>query len=446
MPRLASLVSKQLAGVGITRGNAVGFISTLDYTTENYTYPQPAIDSAGNIVFAGLNRVGGTDDNAIVSKYDSDGILLWSKYIGYPTTDEWSYWVTVDSSDNIIFTGMTFSVGQGLNDMFVVKLNSSGTLQWVRALGGTNTEKGYCVATDALDNIYVVGDTGSQGQGSNDCLLVKFNSSGTVQWQKILGDGGSQTFTKLVIDSSGNIIVSGDQTSTQTLILAKYNSSGTLQWYKTFDGLTDADYNVMSGIDVDSSGNIYCSLNSRLGTGSPKPYRQVLIKCNSSGTVQWARLMQGSETIYSGGVAIDYLGDIVLTSTAVVSGIANVLITKYNSSGTLLYQKTIGNGNSFGSSGTAADSLGNIFCCGTIDGGYAGGGGGVIMRLPSDGSGTMPSPFVYQNSTFTSSAISISVNSSYTYTAASASLTNLTPSSPTITNTGLTSERYLING
>lgn len=445
MPRLASLTLQQLAGIGITRANlvGVGFISTLDYDSETYTYPPPAIDSAGNVVFAGLHRVGGTDDDAIVTKYDSEGTLLWSKYIGYPTTDEWSYWVTVDSSDNIIFTGMTWSVGQGTNDMFVVKLNSSGTLQWVRALGGTSTEKGYCVTTDASNNIYIVGDTGSVGQGSNDCLLVKFNSSGTVQWQKILGDGTAQYFKRIVVDASGNIYCSGEHSgSGNDLILVKYNSSGTLQWYKRFDGMTDGDYHLMTGIDVDSSGNIYCSGQSRSATGS-KPYRQFLIKCNSSGTVQWARLMENTESIFDAGAVIDSSGDIVLTASVSVSGIYKVLISKYNSSGTLLYQKTIGNGNGLTSSGTAADSLGNIFVAGTINGGYAGGGGGMVMKLPSDGSGVMPSSFVYQNSAFTNSTISISPVS-VTYTGASASLTNLTPSSPTITNTGLTSQRYLI--
>ena len=74
----------------------------------------------------------------------------------------------------------------------MVKYNSSGTKQWTKQLGTSSTDTANGVATDSSGNVYVAGGTyggldGNTGSGVNDLFVVKYNSSGTKQWTNQLG-------------------------------------------------------------------------------------------------------------------------------------------------------------------------------------------------------------------------------------------------------------------
>jgi len=165
--------------------------------------------------------------------------------------------VAIDSADNIIVTGRTDSDGAGGRDLLIAKYNSAGALQWDRTLGGTGTEIGHAVAIDSADNIIVVGYTTSDGAGGNDFLIAKYNSAGALQWDRTLGGTGSEIGNAVAIDSADNIIVVGYTTSDgaggDDVLIAKYNSAGSLQWDRTLGG-TGSD--VGHAVAIDSADNI----------------------------------------------------------------------------------------------------------------------------------------------------------------------------------------------
>ena len=88
-------------------------------------------------------------------------------------------------------TGTTYrnldgNTSAGDNDLFVVKYNSSGTKQWTKQMGSSSRDYDYGVATDSSRNVYVSGDTyggldNNTNAGSNDLLVVKYNSDGVKQ-------------------------------------------------------------------------------------------------------------------------------------------------------------------------------------------------------------------------------------------------------------------------
>ena len=118
----------------------------------------------------------------------------------------------------------------------------SNTKQWTKQLGTTENDYGEGVTTDSSGNIYVTGITqGLDGNinklGLYDIILMKFDSSGTKQWNKQLVtsnrqyDQGSKSF----FDSSGNIYVTGSTglllfpSDKGDIFLIKFNSSGIKQ-------------------------------------------------------------------------------------------------------------------------------------------------------------------------------------------------------------------------
>ena len=115
-----------------------------------------------------------------------------SHYIQYnrelgSTGHETGQGVSTDSSGNVYVTGYTdggldSNSNAGNDDLFVVKYNSNGTKQWTQQLGTSQVDHAYGIASDSSD-IYVTGmSTGSlDGTSDTGLFVIKYNSSGTIQ-------------------------------------------------------------------------------------------------------------------------------------------------------------------------------------------------------------------------------------------------------------------------
>ena len=222
-----------------------------------------AVDSSGNVFVCGETTKNMTSTGALVAKLNNSGALQWQRTLDSSYSQVF-YDVVVDSSDNVYVGGYTGI--SGVTYYLAAKYNNSGTLQWQRTIGGSSTsEDGYSITIDSSDNVYVGGVSTGGGVGVYDSYLVKYNSSGTYQWQKSLGTSGQQIqIRSLASDSSDNVYVAGSYSS--SYFFAKYNSSGTLQWQRSFGGSgTDWSY----GISADGNGNVYVvGSTSSSGAGS----------------------------------------------------------------------------------------------------------------------------------------------------------------------------------
>jgi len=416
------------------------WIATLGGSAEE-TASSIAIDSSDNPhVFGFTTSSGQGGFDFILAKYDTAGSIQWQRTLG-AADDENGHSVAIDSSNNLYAFGYTTSAGAGSRDFLLAKYNSFGTLQWQVVLGGSGADFGRSVAIDSADNPYVFGWQNSAGAGSYDFLLAKYNSSGTLQWQRILGGTGAEIGYSVAIDSSNNPYVLGYTTSTgegsSDFLLAKYNSSGTIQWQRVLGG-TGAEEG--QSIAFDSSDNVYvCGFTDSEGTNRDSVF---LAKYNSSGTVQWQRILGGSDTEEGYSVAIDSLDNVYafgITSSA-GEGIDDCLIAKYNSSGTIQWQRVLGSSGFEEGVSIAFDSLDNIYVLGETSAG-ADGDNFLFAKLPNDGSltGTYELDgvnFVYAASTLTAATSTLTAATS-SLTAATSTLTGatstLTGATPTFT-------------
>jgi hypothetical protein len=213
------LWSTYLGGSGWTEGDGV------------------AVEGSGNILVTGGTNSsgwvsGGFDTtlggyvDAFVAKLSSSGGHLWSTYLG-GSDDDWGNGVAVDGSGNIVVTGVTESSGYethgGYRDAFVAKLSSSGGLLWSTYLGGSGGDGGYGVAVDGSGNIVVTGDTSSSGwvsggfdtilDGDSDAFVAKLSASGGHLWSTYLGGNIDDWGWGVAVDGSGNILVTGGTSS-----------------------------------------------------------------------------------------------------------------------------------------------------------------------------------------------------------------------------------------
>ena len=250
----------------------------------------------------GISRIGSSD--LLLMKYNSSGTRQWTKLLGISSKYTYGYGLDVDSSGNIYATGSTDgnldnNTNAGSEDVFLTKYNTSGTKQWTKLFGSSSSEVGNKVALDGTGYVYITGYTegildGGSVSGDRDVFIAKYNTSGTQQWIKQLGDTNSEG-EDIVADSSGNVYVTGytygdfdgnKNLGNKDIIIVKYNSSGTKQWTKQYG--TSA-YDEGKGITLDSSGYLYITGHTSgglYGNTNAGSYDIFLMKLDSSGTIQ----------------------------------------------------------------------------------------------------------------------------------------------------------------
>jgi hypothetical protein len=220
-----------------------------------------------------------------VMKLDSSGSYQWHTFYGASGYEDACLAIATDGSGNVYVTGSSYATwngpaGQsplhahtGYYDIFVLKLDSSGTYQWHTFYGSSGNDQGLGIVTDGSGNVYVTGNGYSMGD-VNNIFVLKLSSNGSEQWLKIYGSNASfndrDTGYGITIDGRGNVYVTGESDATwngpggqsplhahsggEESFVLKLNSSGSYQWH-TFYGSSSNDMGL--GIVTDGSGNVY---------------------------------------------------------------------------------------------------------------------------------------------------------------------------------------------
>lgn len=285
---------KSLSGTGNEYSLSISTDASNNVYTTGY-YTGSCDFDPGPLVF-NITSAGGSDD-LFISKLDENGNFIYAKGIGVLGATELGYGITADNSGNAYITGRfasavdfdpgvgtTTLTSTGADDIFVLKLNSTGDFVWARNLGGTGTDYGRTVAVDASSNVYVGGYFSSTGDfdpgvgtanltsaGGNDAFVAKLNSSGNYLWAKGIGSTGNDFILSLDLDASSNAIITGRYYNTVDfdpgagtfnltsagdgeIFLLRLDASGNFGWAKTMGGAT---LDLGFGVCYDQNGNIY---------------------------------------------------------------------------------------------------------------------------------------------------------------------------------------------
>ena len=221
-----------------------------------------------------------------------------------------------DYGENIISTrdsgflaiGATESYGNGLTDMYFVKTDKDGNVLWHKAYGGANIDYGKSVV-ETLDSGFIACGYSNSENLNYDIFLVKINKNGILQWSKSIGgndwDFGNRII-KSVIDSNHFYIV-GKTFSYGSIngdgFVLKINSFGDSLWMKTYGGNMEDEF---EDIIQSENGNLYCIGNNK----SVKPEPRLWISCQSeSGDTLWNYY---SDSTFSTGRSITKINEKII--------------------------------------------------------------------------------------------------------------------------------------
>jgi hypothetical protein len=330
----------------VDEADVCGSASTFAKTIGGSSYEDEAFSiiqsSDGGYVVAGwtLNFGVGYSGDIYVVKLDSGGNVQWTKTIGGSSWDEASS--IIQSSDGgYVVAGSTRSFGAGDYDIYIVKLDLGGNVQWTKTIGGSLTDVARSIIQSSDGGYVVAGWTASFGAGNEDIYVVKLDSSGNVQWTKTIG-GSSDDFAYSITQSSdGGYVVAGETSSfgagNDDFYVVKLDSSGNVQWTKTIGGSSDDI--AWSIIQSSDGGYVVAGGTQSFGAGGRDIY---VVKLDSGGNVQWTKTIGGSNWDFAISIIQSSDGGYVVAGYTLSFGLGDIYVVKLDSGGNVQWTKTIG--------------------------------------------------------------------------------------------------------
>jgi len=356
MKKIINLIILILIFSGLVAGNVSSF--TVKQTTEEWavTFGGSNIDvgyfvqqtTDGGYIITGYTRsYGASGHNIWLIKTDSTGNELWNKTFGGASDDEGES-VQQTTDGGYIITGWTESYGAGNQDLWVIKTDSFGNQQWNKVFGGTNDDAGTSVEQTTDGGYIIAGHTLSYGAGSVDAWLIKTDASGNQQWSKTFGGASSDGAWCVQQTTDGGFILTGWTWSYGQALgnvwLIKTDDLGNQQWNKAFGGSdVDRGYYVQQTND---GGYIITGYTASFGAGLDD---MLLIKTDSSGNEQWTKTFGGTGRDYGNQVQQTISGGYIIGGYTLSFGAGgdDVWLVKTDSSGNKVWDETFG--------GTASD-------------------------------------------------------------------------------------------
>lgn len=231
--------------------NAGGnYIWARTFGADEYQMPTAmALDASSNVIIAGdfagsgdfdpttnvFNITATSNVEMFAVKMTTGGDFTWAQSFGTPTNDEYILDVATDGDANIILTGTftqpvdfdnTAAVASvssaGSVDVFLVKLNADGTLNWARSLGSTTSDMASAITVDENNNIYLStnhqlsidfdlneGTSIVAGPVGGNITVAKYAADSQLLWTSSFGGDGTESPKAMTSIAEDVIYVAG---------------------------------------------------------------------------------------------------------------------------------------------------------------------------------------------------------------------------------------------
>jgi hypothetical protein len=217
------------------------------HTYENPTHGEEAYcvkeDYNGGFVIAGVIHHSATLRNAWIIKTDNSGDTLWTyKYGDNRNAEALNICCTSDSG--YIITGFKNIPGKS-GDVFLLKLDKNGKLDWVQTYGGSTHQEG-CIVQQTTDGGYMVAGSDDVWGRAYDYYLIKTDEYGNLEWSKTFGGNKYDHCTSAQQTYDGGYILFGrsDSHNPNNDLAVKTNSTGDTLWTKNFRRTNDFGWSV----------------------------------------------------------------------------------------------------------------------------------------------------------------------------------------------------------
>jgi hypothetical protein len=234
-----------------------------------------------------------------------DTSVTWQVHLG-GTGEDVARSVQQTSDGGYILTGYTNSIGAGGFDLWLVKTDGSGCVEWSKTFGGEYDDFGYSGQQTPDGGYILVGATKSSGAGDADVWLVKTDAGGNKVWDQTFGGGLGDCGYCLQCTADGGYIITGDTFSfgagSGDAYLIKTDSDGKESWSKTFGDSTHQEQGFCLRLTKDP-GYVIAGMITDLSNPEELDEDAYLVKTDADGNNPLSKVL-GYKGFHDGGTAV----------------------------------------------------------------------------------------------------------------------------------------------
>ncbi len=288
-------------------------------------------------------------------KLRQGGKKIWEETYGGSFLDQ-AKDMTITADGGCILTGQTISNGgdvsdnNGLSDIWVVKVDSSGGIQWENTYGSTLNDGAEAILKTRDDGYIITGYSSlgdqdvSSNYGKTDVWVLKLSRKGKIQWKSTYGGPKVDLAEAIVQDEDGEYIMAGHTASDSLDVtknkgktdgwLIKIGNRGTIQWKKTFGGKGKDQLNTLKVLPD----------KSLLAGGTKNGYAW-LLKIDSNGSMKREMHYKNEPKANIQSLEIDQAQNLVLCGKSFPkkNNKPKGWIANANGSGKILWDRNYGN-------------------------------------------------------------------------------------------------------
>lgn len=308
---------------------------------------QSAVETSdGGFVLAGdTNSFGVTSQQAWLVRTNSTGGVIWNYTYGGTAGNAVEKVIAAGDGGFVVagFTNSTGPVGYtpargaGGYDAWLFKVSSTGSLSWEKLFGGSANDFAYDVEKTSDGGYIVVGTANSFGAGGSDVYLIKTDSDGNLQWNKTFGTPGNEGGCSVRQTADGGYILAGYEISLGTYIyLVKTDSSGNLQ----SSTVLVSQSAIPRGVVQTGDGGYVVEANTNV-TGVNKI---LLEKLTTSFSVSWSYTFGTSFDTFGYSLLLAEDGGLLVAGSirSATNGPQDVFIMKADTLGSQIWNMTFG--------------------------------------------------------------------------------------------------------
>lgn len=324
-------------------------------------------------------------------KADASGSIEWQKCLG-GTHDDYGWAMKQTADGGYVLAGFSNSHNgdvtgnHGNYDYWVVKTDASGNIQWQKTLGGSEYDAPYAIQQTSDHGYVIAGSLLSQdgdvtgAKGNRDAWIVKLDSTGNIQWQKDMGGSGVDDAFAVQQTTDGGYIVAGNTASNDGDVsgahgnddywVVKLTAAGNIQWQHCYGGsASDVSRYVQQTPDGEFVVIGFTQSNNGDVTGNHGMNDIWVIKINSAGTLQWQKCYGGSGEDFGRWIRLTSDGGYLINGPSASSngdvtgnhGGLDFWIAKLDSLRNIQWQKSVGGSLEEYDFAFQADNAGNYF-------------------------------------------------------------------------------------
>jgi len=207
-------------------------------------YGGPGEDFATSVVATGdggyaiagySNSFGSGDYDVVLMKVNAEGELIWNHHYG-GTGDEYAFSLTQTHDNGYALAGMSSSYGRGNNDYWLVKTDQNGSMEWNGTYGGKEDDSAYALIQTKDQGFALAGDTTSFGAGHYDVWLVKTDQNGSMEWNRTYGGKEDDSAYALMQTEDQGFVLGGYHKAllSYNFIIITTDEQGYKQWSQQF--------------------------------------------------------------------------------------------------------------------------------------------------------------------------------------------------------------------